>query len=57
MIDHYTCEECGESVDPKGTPHQCPGSDSDRIYDLERRVAELEEFVAELIKAVEGTVT
>jgi len=53
MIDHYTCEECGESVDPKGTPHQCPGSDSDRIYDLERRVAELEEFVAELIKAVE----
>ena len=40
MSSPYTCE-CGERVDPKGTPHDCPGTPSERIEELEERVREL----------------
>lgn len=54
--DYITCSECGASYYRKDN-HECPGSDDDRLYDLERRVGELEEEKQELrrrIEALEG---
>lgn len=48
MSDNYICV-CGERVDPKGTPHRCPGTPQDRIEDLEQQVAELNEVVFEVL--------
>lgn len=48
MSESYTCE-CGERVDPKGSPHYCPGSTPDRFYALEREVATLKRIVARLL--------
>lgn len=48
MSDNYACE-CGERVDPKGSPHYCPGTPTDRIDTLESDVASLKRVVAVLL--------
>lgn len=48
MSENYTCE-CGERVDPKGSPHYCPGTPNERIDALERDVATLKRIVAVLL--------
>ena len=48
MSENYTCE-CGERVDPKGSPHYCPGTPNERTDALERDVATLKRIVARLL--------
>lgn len=44
MIDFYKCK-CGEELDLKGSPHECPGSPVERIAALESEVAGLKKTV------------
>jgi len=55
-VAHYQCQTCGESVDSKGSPHDCPGSARglrehvDELYmlveALEARIVRLERIIA-----------
>jgi hypothetical protein len=55
MSDLFTCHDCGETYDPKGSPHDCPGTSrelSERIDLLEKELHDLERDHKALLRAL-----